>query len=187
MFLWDFCWGKGSVQIPVPVWQMQEKQMSPIFLKWTESICPACFFNYEFWTGQRLCAINGIVIVQYLGFCLIMDHPNSAENQRWAIIYEMIQCGFYIQGNKSRDWLIYLLEVGCAAQILIGSSWSTNDSVQLITKITQNSGRSIKMPFLLVLSQCLNGLFFLQGCSARDTQGCGCSALPSWARTCWGN
>lgn len=133
--------------------------MSPIFLKWPESICPACFIIMNFGGGGRQCAINGIVIVCYLGFCLVMEHSNSSENQRWAIIYEMIKWRFYIRGNKSRDRLIYLVKVGCAAQILIGSSWSTNESLKLITKVIQNSGKSIKISFLLVLSQCLNDLY----------------------------
>lgn len=149
--------GKDNVQIPVPMWQVQEEQMSPVFLKWTESVCPTSLLRIL--EGGRQCAINGVVIVRYLGFCLVMDHSNSSENQRWAIIYEMIKCRFYIQGNKSRDQLIYLVKVGCAAQILIGSSWSTNESFKLITKVTQNSGKSIKISFLLVLSQCLNDLY----------------------------
>lgn len=123
------CWGKRWHLDSFPYMPSLGKTKKRLRYFWNECSRygqPVVSFNSEFWRGENYMASMEKIVLHYLGFCFIMDHSQSSENRRWAIIYEMIKCSYYIRGNKSLDGLIYLMKVRHAAQILIGSFWNTN-------------------------------------------------------------
>lgn len=68
-------------------------------------------------------------MLHYLGFCWVVGHSKSSQNERRGIIYGMIKCRYYIQGGKNLGCLINLVMVRHAAQIFIGFFLSTNKLV----------------------------------------------------------
>lgn len=152
--LGTYCWGKRWCVDSCPYVASLGKTnrcLQYFWNEWSQYGQPVVLFNSEFWRGGKLYGINGKILLHYLGFCFIMDHSKSSENRRWAIIYEMVKCSYYIRGNKSLDGLIYLVKVRHAAQILIGSFWSTNYFVKTHSKNYSKWWKNTKIPFLLGL------------------------------------
>lgn len=68
------------------------------------------FYLLHFQCGENYIVNRTRTTLHYLGFCLLVDHSKSSENERQGIIYEMIKCRYYIQGGKKSRW-IYLGKV----------------------------------------------------------------------------